>query len=159
MVFLTGNTPPAEIYDSAETIYVCTDLPSVMLKSTDFSAQKHRGKLWPNRTAAPVKASCVPGHLPLCPRSRSLQRSSGCCVMQVTRSSVAGQGDLRRRSDGFPLQVCVFRLNGDANRPLVHSNVTGQAIFAERQRNGTRPATQKHPTGDANRPNVDRNNE
>ena len=36
---------------------------------------------------------------------------------------------LRCRSRVFVLPVCVFWLNGDANRPLVHSNVAGQAIF------------------------------
>ena len=41
----------------------------------------------------------------------------------------AGQVVLRCRWRGFALQVCVFRLNGDANRPLVHSNVAGQAFF------------------------------
>ena len=54
--------------------------------------------------------------------------------LQAGGRSVAGQGDLCRRSGGFVVQVCVFGLNGDANRPLVHSNVAGQAIFADRGR-------------------------
>ena len=69
-------------------------------------------------------------------------------MMPVTVFCVAGQGDFCRRSRAFVLQVCVFWLNGGANRPLAHSNVAGQAIFADRGRYSVGPATQLHLTGD-----------
>ena len=69
-------------------------------------------------------------------------------MAQVRWFCDAGQVILRCRWRGFPLQVCVFGLNGDANRPLVHSNVAGQAIFADRGRYSVGPATQLHLTGD-----------
>ena len=64
----------------------------------------------------------------------SVQCRSRGFVSQVKVIFVAGRVVLRFRWRGYPLQVCVFGLNGDANRPLVHSNVAGQAIFADRGR-------------------------
>ncbi len=48
--------------------------------------------------------------------------------------SGAGQVVLCCGLTAFALQVCVFGLNGDANRPLVHSDGAGEAIFADRGR-------------------------
>ena len=62
-------------------------------------------------------------------------------MAQVGWFCVAGEGDYRRGSGGFVSQVCVFCLNGDANRPLVHFSVAGRAIFADLRRYFVGPAT------------------
>ena len=153
MVFILRNTPPAEINDSAETIYVCTDLPSVMLKSTDFSAQKNRGKLGPNRTAAPVKASCVPGHLPLYPRSLAVVSPVTLFAAQFWVLCDAGNEEFRCRSRRFASQVrqisvACLRFSAERGRR------SASGAF-QRRESGVfcGPATQRHPTCDAKTPN------